>query len=188
VDRLLATSLGGAAVATLTLVAAPAWAHVTVTPDRAPARAEQRYAITVPGEKPVPTTRVEIEFPHELRVRSVEAPSGWSTMAQSAADGRIVGASWSGGTIADGQAVAFEVVAQNPDGSAVLRWNVIQTYRDGSEVHWNGPPGGEFPAATSRVVAHGWWRHARAGAALAVIAVAIAAATLFGRRRRRAVP
>ena len=33
--------------------AVPAWAHVSVTPAEAPAGAEQRYAITVPGEKPV---------------------------------------------------------------------------------------------------------------------------------------
>jgi uncharacterized protein YcnI len=169
------------------LFAAPAWGHVTVTPDEAPAGAEQRYANTVPGEKPVPTTRIEIELPRELRVISVEAPAGWSATAQSAADGRIVGASWSGGTIAEGQAVHFDVVARNPDDGAVLRWNVIQTYRDGSEVHWNGPPGGQFPAATSRVVAGSPWLQARTVAVLLVIAVAIVGGAVLWRRRRRGV-
>jgi uncharacterized protein YcnI len=166
-------------------VADPAWAHVTVAPAEAPARAEQRYAISVQGEKPVPTTRVEIEFPRELHVRSVEAPPGWTAASQSGHDGRIVAATWTGGTIASAETVHFDVLARNPDVGVVLRWTVIQTYGDGSEVHWNGPTGGEFPAATSRVVASGLGLSGRLLAVLVVVSCLVLGGAIVRRRRRR---
>lgn len=171
----------------LAVAAAPAWAHVTVAPAEAPAGAEQRYALTVPGEKPVPTTGVEVQLPAELRVISVPPPPGWGVTTQAGRDGRILGATWSGGAVAAGESIELVVVARNPDAAATLAWRVIQTYRDGSEVHWNGPPGGEFPAATSRVVTRG--TGAGVLAALAVfIVVAVLAGVVLALRRRRVTP
>ena len=168
-------------------MAAPAWAHVSVTPAEAPAGVEQRYAIAVPGEKPISTTRVEVQLPAELRGLSVEARPGWSATTQTGGDGRILGATWSGGTIASGEAVEFAIVARNPDGAASLAWKVIQTYQDGSEVHWNGPPSGELPAATSRVLAAGGGPHASALAAVAIVIIAIVAVALARARRVRCI-
>jgi uncharacterized protein YcnI len=159
-----------------------------VAPVEAPARAEQRYAISIQGEKTVPTTRVEIQFPRELRVLSVDAPPGWSAAPQSGRDGRILAATWSGGTIGSGTAAHFDVLARNPDGGAVLRWTVIQTYGDGSEVHWNGPPSGEFPAATSRVVAAGLGLGGRLLAVLVVVSCLVLGGAIVRRRRRRVAP
>jgi uncharacterized protein YcnI len=126
-------------------------AHVEVVPADSPAGAMQRYGIRVPTEKPIPTVRVEVEFPSGLRVLDIEASPGWQVTLQTESGGRPIGATWDGSSIPAGQFAEFGLRAQNPDGEAQLRWSVIQTYADGSEVQWIGPPDAEFPAATTRV-------------------------------------
>ena len=133
------------------LLPEPALAHVEVVPFESAAGATERYGIRVPTEKPIATVRVEVQFPASLRVLDVEAAPGWQVTLQSQADGRLLGAVWDGGSIPAGQFAEFGLRAQNPDGEAQLRWSVIQTYADGSEVQWIGAPNAEFPAATTRV-------------------------------------
>jgi len=111
----------------------------------------ERYGIRVPTEKPVPTVRVEIEFPSGLRVVDLEASPGWQVTVQTESNGRLIGAVWEGGSIPAGQFAEFGLRAQNPERDAQLRWTVIQTYADGTEAQWIGPPNAEFPAATTRV-------------------------------------
>ena len=135
----------------VTAFVAPVGAHVAVAPAEARAGVAQRYVVTVPSEKTMPTTRVEIDFPAELRVTDVDAPTGWTATRQTGKGGRLVGAVWSGGSIPPEQSADFGIVARNPDSPATLRWKVIQTYRDGSEVHWTGPLTAEFPAAVTVV-------------------------------------
>jgi hypothetical protein len=118
-------------------------------------------------------------------VLSVEAPPGWSAATHGGSDGRIVGATWSGGTLAPGHAIELSLVARNPDVSVSLAWRVIQTYRDGSEVHWNGPSNAEFPAATTRVSARGAWGRASAVALLVVVIAVLMAVALARRGRAR---
>lgn len=139
------SALGAAATAV------PAWPHVTVTPAQSAPAATQRYCVRVPGEKPVPTTRVEVQFPGGLQVTGVEAPQAWAATTQKDRDGRIVGAIWEGGRIVQKEYLEFGVLARNPDTAATLAWKAIQTYRDGSEVHWIGPPRAQFPAAVTAV-------------------------------------
>jgi len=140
-----------AALATGALLVSPAGAHVSVSPAQGPAGVIQRYAVTVPSEKKIPTTRVEIDFPAELHVTDVDAPAGWTATRQMGKGGRLVGAGWAGGAIPPEQSADFGVMARNPDSGTTLGWKVIQTYQDGSEVHWTGPPTAEFPAAVSVV-------------------------------------
>jgi uncharacterized protein YcnI len=124
---------------------------VTVSPGEAPAGAVQRYCIRVPSEKSTPTSKVEVEFPARLDVTEVEAPHGWRAAAQKGPQGRIAGAIWQGGSIPPRHFIEFGVLARNPDAPAQLVWKAIQTYGDGSEVHWIGSPRAQFPAALSRV-------------------------------------
>jgi len=125
--------------------------HVAVSPAESPAGIVERYRLAVPGEKPVPTTRVEVQFPAALRVSAVQALAGWRTTTQQDRDGHLVGALWEGGQLPSGHFLELGIVAANPAVPADLTWKVIQTYQDGSEVHWVGPPGAEFPAAVTRV-------------------------------------
>ena len=124
---------------------------MTVAPVEAPLQALQRYCIRVPSEKPLATTRLEMQFPELLEVVQVDSPPGWRATTQKDRQGRIAGALWEGGSIPARQSLEFGVVARNPRGPAELAWKAIQTYLDGSEVHWIGPPGAQFPAAITKV-------------------------------------
>jgi uncharacterized protein YcnI len=126
-------------------------AHIEVVPSESIAGETQRYGIRVPTEKPVPTVRVEVQFPPGLRVLDFEASPGWQVTFQTDAAGRPVDAVWEGGSIAPNQFAEFGLRAQNPDIDAELRWSVIQTYQDGTEVQWVGPPTANFPVASTRI-------------------------------------
>src|SRR5262245_47365305 len=129
----------------------PGWAHVTVAAREAPSGATQRYCIGVPSEKSVPTIGLEAEFPVKLEVSAIEAPPGWNGTTRKDRQGRIVSASWEGGSIAPGESLEFGVVARNPEAPTTLIWKAIQKYKDTSEVHWIGSAQAQFPAATTRV-------------------------------------
>jgi uncharacterized protein YcnI len=131
----------------------PASAHVSVAPKDAPSGATQRYCIRVPSEKSVPTIGLEAEFPINLEVSAIEAPAGWRGVVHRDRQGRIVGASWDGGSIPPAHSLQFGVLARNPQKPTDLIWKAIQKYQDGSEVHWVGPPQAQFPAARTRVQA-----------------------------------
>jgi hypothetical protein len=171
------------ALAAVVLFAGSAGAHVTVAPEEAPAGVVQRYTVSVPSEKAMATTRVEIDFPGELYVTGVDSPTGWTVTTSLGRDGRIAGAVWIGGAAAPKQSADFGVVARSPAVSAALSWKVIQTYEDGSEVHWTGPPRSEFPAAVT-LVRRGISSFLVVTLAVVLAAGAIAAATLVARSRR----
>ena len=129
-------------------------AHVTVTPKEAPPGAAQRYCLRVPSEKSVPTIGVEAEFPAKLEVTGIEAPAGWTGTTRKDRQGRIVSASWSGGSIPPGHALEFGVMARNPAAATTLTWKAIQKYKDASEVHWIGSSQAQYPAAVTQVQAN----------------------------------
>lgn len=133
------------------LCAAPALAHVTVAPAEATANAFQRYTITAPSEKPLPTVKVEMQFPEGLRVRATEVLPGWRTTTRRNPNGDITSVVWDNGSIPASQFGMFGVIARNPDAAVDLSWKAIQTYQDGSEVQWVGARGTQFPAAITRV-------------------------------------
>ena len=128
-----------------------AWAHVTVAPKEAAPGATQRYCIRVPSEKSIPTISVEAEFPARLEVSTIEGPTGWSGTTRKDRQGRIVSATWEGGSIPPGKTLEFGVIARNPDAATTLVWKAIQKYQDASEVHWIGGSQAQFPAATTQV-------------------------------------
>jgi uncharacterized protein YcnI len=129
----------------------PAEAHVTVVPGEAPAGATQRYCIRMPSEKSVPTIGVEAELPPKLEVTGVESPAGWKVTTRKDRQGRIVSASWDGGSIPPRHSLEFAVVGRNPETPTNLIWKAIQKYKDGSEVHWIGSSQAQFPAAVTYV-------------------------------------
>ncbi len=176
---------------TLLFAIATGWAlaHVSVAPVESPPGVEERYAIRVPGEKPIPTVRVEVQFPPGATVNAVEAVAGWTVSVQREGSGRVVSAAWDGGMIPSGQYVEFGVLARNPDSPRDLRWQAIQTYQDGSEVQWIGSPDSQFPATVTHVRTSGvtFGRTdivAMGGALLSVLAMVLVGATWRTARRR----
>ncbi len=163
-------------------------AHVFVFPAEAPPAVVQRYALVIPTERAVPTTRIEIQFPDGLRISEIEAVSGWRSSVQRDREGRIVGAIWEGGLLPPGHFLAVSILARNPEAPGEIAWKLIQTHQDGSEIHWIGPPSAEFPAAVIAIRRSGDVRGFAAilaGAALIGALVAAAVALLAWRRAAR---
>jgi uncharacterized protein YcnI len=161
-------------------------AHVVVAPADSPAGATQLYTLAVPTESAADTVRVEAQFPRGLVVLQLEAPPGWVVTPEKDSGGHILGAVWDGGRTPSGQFGEFGVLAQNPDQATDLSWAVIQTYADGGEAQWIGPPSAQFPAAQSRVLTSGPpIVEIAAGAALACSLVALVLAGLTWRRSAR---
>lgn len=161
--------VGAAVVCAVLLSAAPAWAHITITPDSAPRGGTADLTFNVPNESDsAGTTTVEIDFPtdHPIATVSVEPVAGWTfdvsneTLAKpiqtddgpvSQVVSKIV---WTGGSIKPGEFQEFVIVADGlPTDTGQLVFKALQTYSDGTVVRWieTAAPGGvepEHPAPT----------------------------------------
>ena len=135
----------------IVLGATAAQAHVAVLPRESIAGATEKYTMRVPDEKNIPTVRMEAEFPAAAEVISVDPKDGWQIELKKDSTGRIVGATWSGGSIAPREIAEFGFQARNPNEETKLVWKVIQVYEDGTKSEWTGPPGSRTPASVTQV-------------------------------------
>jgi hypothetical protein len=126
--------------------------HAVVYPKASTPGAYEKYVLRVPNEKDVPTTRVEIRFPADLRVSSFGDVPGWQLEVLTDSAKRIVGAVWTG-TLAAHRFVELPFVAANPKTAATLVWPVFQTYAGGEKVEWTGPQGSKSPASSTSIAA-----------------------------------
>ena len=133
------------------LVVSTAYAHVTVQPREATAGAAQKYTMRVPNEKSVANVRVEAEFPVNAVITNVEEKPGWTIEVKKDGSGKIIGAVWSGGSLAARDIVEFGISAQNPREETTLIWKVVQIYEDGSRSEWTGPRGSRGPAPITQI-------------------------------------
>ena len=135
----------------LLLAQTTVFAHVTIAPRESTAEAEERYTMRVPTERDTPTVRIEVVFPSELFVTSIDAKDGWRVEPRTGADGRIVSAVWSGGRIAPRELGEFTFRARNPSEGITLVWKVTQIHEDGSRAEWTGAQGSRNPAPTTTI-------------------------------------
>lgn len=133
----------------LTLTTASA--HVVVLPRAATAGAAVHYTMRVPTEKDVATVRLEAEFPSAAEITSVEEKEGWKIELKKDASGKIVGAVWSGSSIAPHDIAEFGISARNPNQETDLVWKIVQVYEDGSRSDWTGPKGSRTPASITHI-------------------------------------
>jgi uncharacterized protein YcnI len=138
-------------VITIVLGATAAQAHVAVLPRESIAGATEKYTMRVPDEKNIPTVRLEAEFPLAAEVLAVDAKEGWKIELKKDSSGKIVGAIWSGGSIAPREVSEFGFQARNPSEETKLVWKVIQVYQDGSKSEWTGPSGSRSPASVTQL-------------------------------------
>jgi uncharacterized protein YcnI len=149
-----------AIVATVLAYAAPAQAHVTVSPNEAVAGSTTRLTFQVPDESEnARTTQVEVHFPEDapLATVSVLPVPGWKAeltetklskpidvqghRVEQAASMIKWTATDSEGGIKPGQFQEFPVSAGPiPSGVNQLVFKASQTYSDGKVVHWNEDP------------------------------------------------
>lgn len=129
-------------------------AHAVVYPGEAPTGAYQRYTLRVPNERDFATVAVAITFPAGVRVISFDEVPGWTLEAAPGPEGAYAAARWTG-TLPVGRFVELGFIGVNPGEPLTLKWDVVQTYADGTEVAWTGPEGSSTPASLTNVVAPG---------------------------------
>jgi uncharacterized protein YcnI len=142
---LAAASLLCAAGATVPSVAS---AHVTVWPRSAARGAFERYVVRVPNVRDVPTTRVEIHFPAEVRISSFLEVAGWQLQVLADSAGKITGAVWTGSLPAK-RFIEFPFIGVNPKEGDRVVFAATQTYDGGEVVQWSGPEGSKTPASVT---------------------------------------
>jgi len=141
-----------AALALLAGAAAPAGAHVQVTPTEAAPGDPVKFELLVPGETDAHTTEVALQIPKGVLPFSFEDPPGWKRTLETADDGSVGVVRWRGRLARDGF-VRFAFLAATPEQEGELVWKAVQRYDDGAEAAWIGPPDSENPAAVTTVSA-----------------------------------
>jgi uncharacterized protein YcnI len=126
-------------------------AHAVVFPPEAPTGAYQKYVLRVPNERDFPTIGVAITFPSGVRVISFDEIPGWTLQATPGGEGVYAAAFWTG-TLPVGRFVEFGFIGVNPSEPTTLKWDVVQTYADGTEVAWTGPLESSTPASVTSVL------------------------------------
>ena len=76
--------------------AAPAGAHVQISPTRAAPDDSVLFELLVPNERPQATTQVQVKVPAGVLVYSFEETPGWRRTEAKAADGSVGVITWPG--------------------------------------------------------------------------------------------
>lgn len=180
-----------APVLTLATVAAliptVANAHAVVLPKKSAPGAFEKYVLRVPNEKDLPTVRVELHFPADMRVVSFEDVPGWQLEIMVDSTKAITSAVWTG-TLSPKHFVEFPFEAANPKTATQVAWPTYQTYANGERVEWTGPEHTKTPASVTVIEAVGIDRAGGlAGAALLIAIIKLGAddATTYGHSSRR---
>lgn len=165
-----ATIVGAATVAAMLLFAAPALAHITVSPNSVPAGSTTVLTFHVPNEEAkADTVKVDIQIPtdHPIAQFLVQPVPGWTFIVKTITlakplvtdDGSFSSAVseviWSGGKILPGQFQSFTISADPmPTGESQVVFKAIQTYSNGDVVRWIDlpQPGQPDPAHPAAVV------------------------------------
>lgn len=181
---------------------AAAFAHVVVTPNQAGVGSSTKFNMSVPNEKEVAVTSVELSVPKGVRNVQPNALAGWDIATAKNGSGNVTSITWTG-TIPVGQREDFVFKAQMPANAGTLDWKASQTYADGTVVHWDQNPavsgktvkGGAGPYSITKVVndlsssrydtSTGTSKTATLALALSVAAFILSIGSLFLRRCKR---
>lgn len=141
------------ASAVLFTTAGVASAHVTVFPKSSTTDAYEKYAVRVPVEKDVATTKVRLEFPEGVKVSTVEPEPGWTYEFAKDSEGRFTGITWTaqGEGIKPHEFNEFAFVGKNPSAASQIAWKAYQTYADGTVVEWTGDKDSKTPASVTAI-------------------------------------
>ena len=131
-------------------VAAPAFAHVGVTPRESKLGATETYTLRVPSEGGMATTSVVLDVPDGVAIVSVTAPGGATHQEKKVGD-RIVSVTWTV-QIKAGASASLSFVAKNPTLGSEIAWKVHQKYSDGMGSDWVGAAGSRAPAPVTKLV------------------------------------
>ena len=145
------TRISFIAIAAALMLAAPAFGHVRMSPRESAPGATERYIMRVPTERQSPTVRIEVQFPADVTVTALDPAQGWTIEQKKDAQGKIVGAVWSGGSIPFAEYREFYFSAKNPATEMKLEWKAIQIYKDGTRSEWTSPENSRTPSPVTVV-------------------------------------
>lgn len=133
--------------------AAPASAHVEVSPALAAPSDPVLFTVLVPNERGDPTVRVELAMPPGVLPFGFEPAPGWKRTEARNPDQSLGRVAWTG-RLGAGEFTEFRFLATTPPDPGPIRWVALQRYANGEVVRWDGPPGADEPAAVT-IVARG---------------------------------
>lgn len=131
-------------------VATPAGAHIQVQPTEVAPADPVLFTILVPGEAEAGTTKVKLKIPPGVYPFSFEPTPGWKRTLLRKPNGLTEQIIWTGKAAPDGL-VRFAFLAGTPERPGEITWPAIQTYGNGQESRWLGPPDSEHPAPVTVV-------------------------------------
>ena len=132
------------------MIAATAYAHVTVAPETSRGGAVERYTMRVPTEGQVTTVAVDLEVPPDVTVTGVLVTGSFTYEARREGN-RIVGITWKM-DVKPAEVAEFTFFARNP-ASGEIRWKARQKFADGTSADWIGVEGDRRPAAVTKLTA-----------------------------------
>ncbi len=129
-----------------------AQAHIQVTPTTAAPGDAVKFELLVPNERDQSTVEVSLQIPQGVLPFSFSDTPGWQRTLDKASDGSIEVVRWRG-RLPRETFVQFAFLASTPERAGTISWKAIQTYADGEEAAWIGPPDADEPAAVTQVTA-----------------------------------
>src|SRR5262249_35999717 len=136
--------LGGAATALLVaalVFASAASAHARMSPAVSLSGELQLYSLAVPTEQREATTnKIVLTVPTNFSIDSFVPNPGWHRVLEQTGSGEntvVQKVTWTGGDVPTGEDSLFQFLGQ-PASPGTYRFEVQQTYSDGSIVDWNG--------------------------------------------------
>jgi MYXO-CTERM domain-containing protein len=139
------------AVAIAGIAAAPASAHIQVSPTLAAPNDAVRFTVLVPGERaPHRTDEVVLKVPAGVLPYSFGSTPGWRRTTELGSDGAVATITWKGLAQPDGF-VEFSFLAATPPKPGAIVWKALQGYDDGTVVRWIGGPDSESPAPETEI-------------------------------------
>jgi uncharacterized protein YcnI len=137
------------AVALVALVAAPAFAHVTVAPQQSKAGATQVYKVRVHNDGKVPTASIALHVPAGVTISSVEpVATAKSDMTRTGDQVSLI--TWQV-EVPVNKYVELAFTAKNPATGSQLNWNVTEKFKDGTTVEFTDKPGAEEKSSVTKL-------------------------------------
>ncbi len=129
-------------------------AHITIQPGETSQGKYEVFTVQVPSESDeVPTTKVEVVIPEEVRITRFEPKPGWTYEVRKDDKGKITSVTWTteGDGLSQIEFIQFNMQGRVDDEATEIVWKTFQTYKDGSVVDWVGAPDSEKPASVTVV-------------------------------------
>jgi uncharacterized protein YcnI len=141
VIRSFLTAVAGAA-----LLAAPASAHVTISPTSSRPADLQQYRLLVPNEESDrDTIGIDVQLPAGVDAALAQTEAGWRAQVVRR-NGRPRLIRYSGGRIPPDGYFAFHVIVRNPVKTGPVAFKTLQRYSRGEIVRWIGAEGSDEPS------------------------------------------